>query len=122
MSLQAIREMRMNRAKPSGVLSVVIGRVGPLHRGDPEVIELLPGCNPELMDWRPTVGLWMNFYHLDTDPKVMNAAFESALKAGAKVMGYAHRDAVGALCDFSTADDEKKLERLLWQGLEILCK
>lgn len=121
MSLQAIREMRLQRHKP-GVVSVVVGQVGKLHKSDPEVIELAPGSQPRLMDWRPLVGCSVCFYQLDDDTSLMEVAIDMALAAGAKLMGYANREAVGALCSFPNAEDEKKLERLLWQGMDVLCK
>jgi len=121
MSLQAIREMRLQRQKP-GVVSVVVGQVGKRHKSDPEVVELAPGAQPRLMDWRPLVGCSVCFYQLSDDTNLMNVAFDMALAAGAKPMGYANRKAVGALCTFSNPEDERKLELLLWQGMDFLCK
>jgi len=90
MSLQAIRDMRMQRAKPSTVLTVVVGDAPKHWKDDPALIELKPGCQPRLMDWRPVVGLWAAFYLLKPDWTVMDAAVDCAAAAGAKLYGFVH--------------------------------
>lgn len=121
MTLQDIRTMRLQRVKPTGVVSVVVGHAGKSHKSDPTVIELKPGAQPGLMDWRPTVGLWVAFYHLETDWPVMDAAIAAADAAGAKLFGYAGENEGHSLCDFKNPADQQKAERLLRKGLEILC-
>jgi hypothetical protein len=122
MSLFDLRAMRMARLKPPHVLSVVVGDVGPVHKGASDVIALPAGCQPKLLDWRPTVGLWTNFYLLSNDWTAMDAALDAAATAGAKLMGFACAHRVGALCQFDEVGDQQKLERLLWEKLEDLCK
>lgn len=88
MSLQAIRDIRIQRKKPDSVLTVVVGQSPKLWLGDPTLIELRPGSLPRLMDWRPVVGLWTAFYMLTTDWTVLDSAITCASDAGAKLFGF----------------------------------
>jgi len=121
MSLLDIRAMRLSRVKPSGVVTIVVGELPKTYRGDPTAIELKPGCQPQLMDWRPLVGVWVALYHVKTDWVVMDAAVKALTDAGAKLFGIAH-DGVGyPLANFADEETKNKAARNLRRELEALC-
>lgn len=122
MSLQAIRDMRMQRQKPSAILSIIIGEAPKGWKSDANLIELRPGCQPALMDWRPVVGLWTAFYMLTPDWAVMDAAVDAATKAGAKLFGFVHAGKAHTLCDFDKPENEKRAAFLMRAEWEALCK
>lgn len=122
MSLQAIRDMRLRRVKPTGVLSVIVGKAPSFCRANAEVIELPRGCQPGLMDWRPVVGLWVAFYLVDKDWTVIDAAVKAADAAGAKLLGFATDGKAYPLATFADADTEQKVTRLMCRELEAMCK
>lgn len=122
MSLQAIREMRLQRQKPNGVVNVIVGKAPKFCRADPDLIELPRGSQPGLMDWRPVVGLWVSFYLVEEDWTVMDAAVKAADAAGAKLFGFACREDAFPLCTFADPETEKKAERSLRRYLELMCK
>ena len=122
MSLQAIRDMRLQRQKPKAVLSVVVGKAPSFCRRDADVIELPRGSQPGLMDWRPVVGLWVAFYLVDKDWTVMDAAVKAAEAAGAKLLGIATDGKAYPLATFADAEAEQKMMRLMCRELEAMCK
>lgn len=119
MSLQAICEMRLQRKKPA-LVSVVAGRV-PKNLRDTLTIELLPGSQPGLMDWRPLVGVWVAFYRTGEDWTAMGAAIAAAADAGAKVLGFATEGKAYPLAIFPDDATKQKMERLMCRELEALC-
>lgn len=121
MSLHDIRAMRLARSKPSGIVAVVVGELPMAYRGDQTVIELKPGCQPRLMDWRPLVGVWVALYHVKTDWPVMDAAVKALTDAGAKLFGVAHKGEGYPLATFENDDDKNKAARFLRRELEALC-
>lgn len=125
MSLQAIRDMRMQRKKPADVLTVVIGEAPQFWKDDASLIELRPGCQPTMLDWRPVVGLWTAFYMLKPDWTVMDAAIGSAHAAGAKLFGFVHAG-VGYPLALAIDQNDKKFNNDARQRLqeiwESLCK
>lgn len=121
MSLNAIRDLRIKRMKPSNLVTVVIGTAPALWRGDSELIELPPGSQPRLMDWRPVVGLWTAFYMVKPDWLVMDAAIDCASKAGAKLFGFVHAGQAHPLATFDKPDDNKKAAFLMRAEWEALC-
>ncbi len=121
MSLQDIRTMRLNRQKPSGIVSVVIGAV-PKHLRDMFDIELAPGCQPGLMDWRPLVGLWVAVYQVEKHWPTMDAAVLALLDAKAKLFGVATDGEAYPMGLFKSPDDEYKAAYLMRSQLEALCR
>lgn len=120
MSLQAISEMRLKRQKPA-LVSVVAGRVPPNLR-DALTIELPPGSQPGLMDWRPLVGVWVAFYRTGEDWTAMGTAIAAADAAGAKLLGFATDGKAYGLAKFPDDDTKQKMERLMCRELEALCQ
>lgn len=97
MTLAAILDLRMKRQVPQCVLTVVIGEAPRAWKDDPSLIEIKPGSEPRLMDWRPVVGLPVAFYMVHEDWTLMDAAVESAHKAGAKLFGLVHKGTAHSL-------------------------
>lgn len=122
MTLQAIRDMRLQRVKPNGVVNVIVGKAPKFCRSDPDVIELPRGSQPGLMDWRPVVGLWVAFYLVDKDWTVMDAAVKAADAAGAKLLGFATDGKAYPLANFADPETEEKVKRLMRRELEAMCK
>lgn len=119
MTLAAIRDMRLARKKPA-LVSVVTGRV-PKNLRDLLTIELPPGSQPGLMDWRPLVGVWVAFYRTGQDWTAMDAAIVAADAAGAKLLGFATDGKAYSLANFANAEAEQKMMRLMTRELEALC-
>jgi len=122
MSLQDIRAMRIARTKPSGVVAVVVGELPKAYRGAQAAIELKPGCQPQLMDWRPLVGVWVALYHVKTDWPVMDAAVKALDAAGAKLLGFAQNGEGYPLATFENDTDKNKAAQFLRRELEALCQ
>jgi len=121
MSLIDIRTMRINRVKPSNLVSVVIGQAPTAWKGAAELIELPQGCQPRLMDWRPVVGLWTAFYLVKPDWAVMDAAIDCASKAGAKLFGFVHAGRAYSLATFEKPEDETRANYLMCLEWKALC-
>lgn len=107
MSLAAILDLRMKRQVPQSVLTVVIGEAPKAWKPDPSLIEIKPGSEPRLMDWRPVVGLPVAFYMVLDDWNLMNAAVESAHKAGAKLFGFVHKGTAYSLIGEQLREDDR---------------
>lgn len=121
MSLQAIREMRLQRVKPNGVVNVIVGKAPSFCKRDADLIELPRGSQPGLMDWRPVVGLWVAFYLVDEDWTVMDSAVKAADAAGAKLLGFASKSNAYPLANFADTETEEKVKRLMRRELEAMC-
>lgn len=121
MSLSDILSMRMNRAKPKHLVTVVIGTAPALWKGDATLIELPAGSQPRLMDWRPVVGLWTVFYMLTPDWTVMDAAIDCADTAGAKLFGFVHKGIAHTLCAFDKPGEEQRAKYLMKTEWESIC-
>ena len=91
MTLAAIRELRLAHKKPADVLTIVIGDAPKRWKEDPSCIELKPGSQPRLMDWRPVVGLWSAFYLLTPDWVLMDSTIDCVGAAGGRLFGFAHK-------------------------------
>lgn len=122
MTLQNIREIRLRRQKPASMVDIIIGEAPSFCKRSPDVIELLPGCDPQLMDWRPLVGLWVCFYLVNEDWDLMYSALKAVDKSGAKLFGFACREYAHPLIDFVDEVTEKRAERALNKNLRLLCK
>ena len=120
MSLLTIRELRLQRKTPNAVISIIVGESA--FKGDANVIELRPGCQPILMDWRPVVGLWVAFYLLKPDWFVMDSAIQCASKAGAKLFGFVHAGKAQTLCKFEKTEDQNRAVHLMSGEWEAMCK
>lgn len=120
MSLQAIRDLRLKRMKPDGLVSVVIGKT-PVRLKNESTVEIVPGSQPQFFDWRPLVGLWVAFYNVAGDRHAMDSAMGAAHAAGARLFGFAELGSGYPLALFESADDEDRARYLLSQELEVLC-
>lgn len=121
MSLADIRTMRLARQKPSGVVTVVIGEIPKAHRADQLMVEVLPGSNPALLDWRPLFGVWVSVIHIAGDWNLTDQAVEAVSKAGAKLFGFARAGCFFPLANFDNPEDTRKATWLLRQEWEALC-
>ena len=121
MSLSDIRMMRMARHKPSGVVSVVIGTVPKAYREDPLMVEIAPGSNPILMDWRPLVGVWVQVLHLTGGWGITDQVIEAIDKAGGKLFGFARAGCFHPLALFDDPEDSRRAAVLMQNEWESIC-
>lgn len=121
MSLQDIRAMRMKRLKPSGYVSVVFGQA-PRHLCDELLIEVLPGTQPELNDWRPLIGLWVAFFHKEVNRDLILRTVSAIDGAGAKLFGFAENGVGYPLGLFENPAAEQQAAYLLSREWETLCR
>lgn len=121
MSLHDILALRKAGKKPSGVVSVVIGKIPQIHRGELLTVEVAPGSNPALMDWRPLVGVWVSVIHVDGDWHLMDQTVEALTKAGAKLIGFARAGSAHLLANFDASKDEFRTKELLVNEWEAMC-
>jgi hypothetical protein len=121
MSLHDILLLRKSRQKPSGVVSVVIGKIPQIHRSEPFTVEVAPGSNPALMDWRPLVGVWVSIIHVDGDWHLMDQTVEALTKAGAKLIGFVMAGRAHLLANFDDLKDEYRAKELLVNEWEAMC-
>jgi hypothetical protein len=122
MNLQDIRELRMQRVKPSGVIALVVGKVPAWHRSHLDVIQVLPGSQPQLSDWRPLVGLWVAVYETTKDAATMAALGDALDKAGAKLFGVVLNGVAHALAKFPDEQSKQQAEFLMADTWSDLCK
>lgn len=116
MSLQTLRELRMNGARPAAPITVFVG--DKRHQDSPDLVTVTPGANPASMDWRPVIGLCVlvvvqSKAYRQTVGRIID---ELERIDGVKVFGVAEPDAVFPM--LSGADDKHKiaLERE-WRAL-----
>ena len=122
MNLQDIREMRMRRVKPSGVIALVVGSVPAWHRSNLDVIQVLPGSQPQLIDWRPLVGIWVAVYETTKDAATVVALGDALDKAGAKLFGIVLDGVAHALAKFPDEQSKQRAEFLMADTWSDLCK
>lgn len=113
--------MRMRRVVPQGSVFVVVGKVGPQSKADAGVIELIPGCNPKMMDWRPVVGLSVMFFLKDPEGMdTMTAAVEAVYDAKGCLTGFTNGDIAAPLCKLTDPSKQWKFNaniKWLWKDL-----
>lgn len=122
MNLQDIREMRMRRFKPSGVIALVVGSVPAWHRSNLDVIQVLPGSQPQLIDWRPLVGIWVAVYETTKDAATVVALGDALDKAGVKLFGIVLCGVAHALAKFPDEQSKQRAEFLMADTWSDLCK
>jgi hypothetical protein len=114
LSLQTLAQLRRQRARPDGVVKlVVVDGVHPAIAARPDVVVVVPGDQPDLMDWRPLVGLpTILLVSKAADLAQAERAFDAAVRAGAAFHG-------SGWCDLETCTDERAapLIRKLWDAL-----
>jgi hypothetical protein len=121
MSLDHIRDMRIARKKPSGIVTVVIGSLPKKFRTDPLMVEIKAGVNPSLLDLRPLVGVWVAAILIEGQQAALDQAIEALAKAGAKLFGFACEGKAETLCSFDDSYDQQKAKSVLYREWGALC-
>lgn len=121
MSLDHILAMRRARQKPSGVVSVVVGNIPKKFHDDPLMVEIKPGVNPSLVDFRPLVGVWVSIHLVEGTLLALDQAVEALSKAGAKLFGVVCNSHANTLCIFEKPEDQKRAAYVLRAEWESLC-
>lgn len=111
MSLQHVRDARMEGLKPAGVVLVV---VGPMPRHMEDDAELVIVSDPAAMDWRSLIGVWVALLVTRPDVRKVRRVVRELEAAGAKLFGYADANQAQAL--YLNADEEAHdLMRKTWE-------
>lgn len=117
MSLEAIRAVRLQNARP-GVVSLVIGPVPRWFEDDEQAIVIPEDCTPEFLDWRPVIGLSLAVFQTKPLPDLTLRVIAAANAAGARFYGAA--DHTGAYPLTADATDEQA--RNLRRTWSLLCQ
>ena len=87
MSLQTLRAMRLNRERPTAVVTVFVGEKPEGFTDSPARILVLPHHTPALLDFRPLVGLWVDLVMVDDLYPLALKTIDCINAAGAKFFG-----------------------------------
>lgn len=117
MSLQALREVRLNRRKP-GVVLVVIGADAEPPMDGFSVVLVREDDDLRHMDWRPMLGVLAVVLTVKPLPHLTIAVLDALQAAGAKLFGAASDLGTFAL----QADADESHERLLRRAWELACQ
>jgi hypothetical protein len=112
MSLAALRTLRVNHAKPEGVVKVVVGRRIPSVASRPDVISVRTAPELRGMDLRPVIGLPVALFVCDGFTPLAEQAFDALLAAGAMPIGAVWRDEV-----VTSHEPAKPALRRAWEAL-----
>lgn len=117
MSLDSIRALRMNRQKPAGVVSIVFTDK-PLPVDDSEGLMVIRSMDePQFMDLRPLVGLWVALYGHDADSVQMLRTVDALQALKCKFFGAVTEGFVLPM----TADHTPRHTELLTESWKLLC-
>lgn len=112
MSLQTLRELRRQRAKPDSLLKVVVGQRVPDFDARPEVISVIADDKPYLMDWRPVLGLPLALFVCRGAEALAVPVADAVVAAGGLLQGSAWGDT-----ETSTDEAIKPVLRQMWEEL-----
>ena len=94
MSLELIRALRMNRQKPDGVVSVVVADK-PLPVPDSASVVVIRSTDqPQFMDFRPLVGVWVAVYSRNADAAHVMRLMDALHAAKVKFFGVVNEEFV----------------------------
>lgn len=115
MSLEAIRKLRLQRAKP-GLVWLVIGPAPKWLEDDATVIRLAPDAAPEFMDWRPVIGLTLAVFQTAPLADLALRAIDAAAAAGAVFFGAADHSGTYPMVEGAGPEHHLALRRA-WEHL-----
>lgn len=81
--------MRLNRERPTGVVTVFVGEKPKGFIDSPSRFLVLPHQSPSLLDFRPLVGLWVDLVMVDDLYPLALKTIDCINAAGAKFFGAA---------------------------------
>lgn len=115
MSLRAIRDVRLQRQKPSMVM-VVIGDLPAWMETDPGTVVVRPGDDLSRVDWRPMVGVSAAVFTICQRPDLTLTVLDALRAAGAVLVGAASDLGIFPLLQGPTEEHERLLQRA-WDQL-----
>lgn len=118
MSLQDLREMRLQRQRPSTVITVFIGKRPKWKNDGPTLVVIPADATPSLMDFRPLVGLWVALVLANDDYALAGKVLDALKAAGAKIFGAAYPCGIYPCVENPTQDHH----RVLFETRELLCR
>jgi hypothetical protein len=113
MTLQALRQVRLQGGKPSSLVKVVVGKRVPALESQPDLITVTDSDRPALMDWRPVVGLPVVLFVCRGADLLGEAVLDALVPAGCRLEGAAWWDAT-----VSTDEETKPVLHRMW---DLLC-
>jgi hypothetical protein len=116
MSLEAIRDLRLQGQKPSGVVTVLIGRRPRVVHSDRMLVVVRAKDDPRFIDWRPLVGLTVAVFSATTDPFRILAVLEALEAAGARFFGAADPSGTFPMVAGAGVEHHRAL-RGMWEAL-----
>jgi hypothetical protein len=117
MSLDSIRALRLQRQKPSGVVSIVFSDKPLLVEDSPALVVIRCTDEPQFMDLRPLVGLWVALYSREASITQMLRAVDALQAVKCKFFGVVTEGFVLPM----TADHTPRHAELLAQSWSRLC-
>jgi hypothetical protein len=112
MSLSALRTLRVNHAKPEGVVKVVVGKRLKSVDSRPDVITVRTAPELRGMDLRPVIGLPVVLFVCDGFTPLAEQAFDALIAAGAQPIGAVWRDVA-----VTSHEPSKPALRRAWESL-----
>lgn len=114
MSLDTLRQLRRAGGKPEAFVKVVVGKaLPPTLASRPDMIAIRPEEQPQLLDWRPVVGLPFSLLVCEGVTDQAERTFDALIAAGGQPYGACWRD--GA---HSTNETVREILPRMW---ELLC-
>lgn len=118
MSLDSIRALRMQRKKPAGVVSIVFSDKPMLVDDSPTLVVIRCTDEPQFMDLRPLVGLWVALYSRDSDSVQMLRTVDALHALKCKFFGAVTESFVLPM----TVDHTPRHNEILAQSWRLLCQ
>ena len=89
MSLSALLKLRLQGKRPAGPVTVLVGKRPNWREDDETLVVIAPTAEPNLMDFRPLVGLWTTLVVLGDNYQHAGRVLAAIDAAGAKLFGAA---------------------------------
>lgn len=122
MSLQSLRAMRINRQKPSNCMQIVVGDRPKNYHDSEATVYVSPAEAPNLMDFRPLVGLRFVLFQIGNHSPLALATLAAAVAAGGRCVAASLPGGIHHVVKFDDAQDFNRLAFWVGQSREALCQ
>lgn len=122
MSLQSLRAMRISRQKPAHCVQVIVGDRPKNYSDSEATVYVGPAEAPNLMDFRPLVGLRFVLFQIGAHAPLALATLDAAVAAGGRCVAASLPDGIHPVVTFDDAQDFKRLAFWVGQSREALCQ
>lgn len=117
MSLDSIRALRLQRQKPAGVVSIVFSDKRLPVEDSPALVVIRSTDEPQFMDLRPLVGLWVALYSRDANENQMLRTLDALQAVKCRFFGAVTERFVLPM----TSDHTPRHAELLSESWSALC-